>query len=341
MAKIYIDAANPERTISANQGRIMVWRLVAGLRQWGIRPNQKDVVCLHAFNDIMYPMLMLGIIGAGGIFAGTNPSSTPFELGHQMRVSETKFVITEPEMLEAVLVAAKECNIPQSNVLILNVLGQAIPQGFESWETLLDQGETDWVRFDNIETAKVTEAARLFSSGTTGLPKAAMISHYNLVAQHTLNWEDHKRDYRIKRLLVMPIFHVGVLPTAVFTTLKAGQVGVVMRRFQLQKFLSSIENFQITELAMVPPMIIATIMDPITKKYSLKSVRSAMCGAAPLDKGPQQKFQALLNGSAAFTQVYGELPRSWIFARSYSNQAFCRNDRSNLHRHQSQMAGDR
>lgn len=252
-------------------------------------------------------MLFLGIVGAGAIFAGTNPSYTSFEMAHHMRTSGTKFVITEPEMLEPVLAATKECKIAKSNVLILDVLGQAVPEGFRSWETLLSQGEEDWVRFNDLTTAKTTEAARPFSSGTTGLPKAAMISHYNLVAQHTLMWVDDERDYSIKRLLVMPMFHIGVLPVAICTTPKAGHVGVVMRRFELANFLSTIEKFQINELALVPPMVVATVMSPITKDYDLKSVKGTMIGAAPLDKGPQMKFQALIHESAPCTQVYGEL----------------------------------
>lgn len=303
--KMYIDAADPERTISANQGRIMLRKLVAGLRRWGIQPGYEDVVCLHAFNDILYPILSLGIIGAGAIFAGTNPSYTSFELAHHFRTSKTRFVITEPDMLEAVLAATKECGIAKSNVLIFNVLGQAVPEGFNSWETLMSHGEEDWFRFNHMETAKTTEAARLFSSGTTGLPKAAMISHHNFVAEHTLIWENDARDYTIKRLMVMPMFHVGVLPWALCTTFKAGHVGVVMRRFDLPKFLSNIERFQITDIAMVPPMVIATIMAPITKNYNLKSVKVATFGAAPLDKGPQMRFQALLDENAQCTQVYG------------------------------------
>ena len=251
-------------------------------------------------------MLFLGIIAAGAIFAGTNPSYTAFEIAHHMRTSETKFIITEPEMFASVLEATKDCGMPESRILILDMFSQPVPEGFRSWATLLGHGEEDWVRFDHLATAKKTEAARLFSSGTTGLPKAVMISHHNLIAQHTLVWQDDQRDYDIKRLLVMPMFHVGVLPLALCTTLKAGQVGVVMRRFDLMKFLSNIEKFHISELNMVPPMIISTVMAPITKNYNLKSVRGATVGAAPLDKGPQFRFQALISPDAPCTQAYGQ-----------------------------------
>src|SRR5579871_3358050 len=106
-------------------------------------------------------MVFLGIIAAGGIFAGTNPSYTPFELNHHIKTSKAKFLITEPEMLGAILTSAKECGIPKSNIFIFDVLKQPIPEGFRSWETLMEHGEEDWERFDDEKTAKSTCATRL------------------------------------------------------------------------------------------------------------------------------------------------------------------------------------
>jgi acyl-CoA synthetase (AMP-forming)/AMP-acid ligase II len=114
-------------------------------------------------------MIFLGVIAAGGIFAGTNPSYTEFELVHHIKTSKTKFLITEPEMLDTVLAAAKASRIPQSSIWIFDNLGQKIPSGFRSFKYLLNHGEKDWARFNDEKTAKETTAARLFSSGTTGM----------------------------------------------------------------------------------------------------------------------------------------------------------------------------
>ena len=143
-------------------------------------------------------MLFLGIVAAGGIFAGTNPGYTQFELVHHIKTAKTKFIITEPEMLENVLLAAKGCGISQSKVWIFDSVGQSIPSGFTSWKALLDHGEKDWVRFDDEKTCKETTAARLFSSGTTGLPKAAVLSHHNFISQHTLVHEVFPKSYRVR-----------------------------------------------------------------------------------------------------------------------------------------------
>ena len=62
---------------------------------------------------------------------------------------------------------------------------------------------------------------------------------------------------------------------------------------------------QITDLGMVPPLVIAIIMSPLSKKYSLKSVRRVAAGAAPLDAMSQRRFQDLCAPGATFTQVWG------------------------------------
>ena len=78
-----------------------------------------------------------------------------------------------------------------------------------------------------------------------------------------------------------------------------------MRRFELEAFLAAIERHQINVLGIVPPLVIAIIMSPLTKKYSLRSLKKIRCGAAPLDKGSQARFKALCGPGCTFTQVLG------------------------------------
>jgi acyl-CoA synthetase (AMP-forming)/AMP-acid ligase II len=143
-------------------------------------------------------MLFQGIIGSGGVFTGTNPGYTEFELNHHIKTSKASFMITEPEMLDTALKAATQQGIPKSRIWIFDTRGQEIPMGFRSWNALMGHGEKDWLRFDNEELSKSTTAARLFSSGTTGLPKAAVLSHYNLVAQHILTYELNQKPWEVE-----------------------------------------------------------------------------------------------------------------------------------------------
>lgn len=105
--------------------------------------------------------------------------------------------------------------------------------------------------------------------------------------------------------MAMPMFHVAIAPATHWSPLRNGAQIFVLRRFTLETYLGTVERHQITDLSSVPPMVIQIIMSEKTKQYSLKSVRFATCGAAPLEKGPQARLQALLDKSAPFTQCWG------------------------------------
>ncbi|KAI9036447.1 acyl--CoA ligase [Aspergillus affinis] len=308
---MYVDVHDTSRSISYNQARVIIRQLIGGLRAWGVKKG--DCVAINSFNDIYYCMLVLAIIGAGGIFTGTNPSYTPLELAHHFKTSEARFVISEPELVSAVQTAIKESRIPDRNVRVFNPRDQPIPEGYRSWTEFFEAGEADWVSFDDEKICTETTAARLFSSGTTGLPKAVTITHRNLIAQHEVVFEVNRKPHQISRVVAVPIFHAAAVPSVHFSTLKAGQPTYIMRRFELGEFLRTVEKHQITELAIVPPIALAIIMSPMSRERPyLKSLKSAACGAAPLDKSAQARFQALMSEGAPFTQVWGMTETSCV-----------------------------
>lgn len=88
-----------------------------------------------------------------------------------------------------------------------------------------------------------------------------------------------------------------------------------MRRFDLEEWLSYIQKYKITEVGVVPPLAIAVIMSPATKKYSLQSIRAAAIGAAPLGPGPQKRLRDLLAKEpkpAVCNQVWGMTETSCV-----------------------------
>ena len=128
---------------------------------------------------IHYTSLYLGIIGSGACFTGANPGYTASELIHHLRMTDAKFILTEPKTLNVSIAAAKECQIPDNKIFVLNFRNEVV-SGYQSWNTLLNFGEKDWVE---VEEPLNTAAAYISTSGTSGLPKAAIISLSYLVSQ--------------------------------------------------------------------------------------------------------------------------------------------------------------
>ncbi|KAK3058920.1 hypothetical protein LTR09_000485 [Extremus antarcticus] len=310
---IYIDGNNPSNSVSARQALSLTRKLVAGFRAIGAQRG--DCVCINSFNDVQYPILFHGLVAGGLVFSGVNPAYTSYELAHTLKIAKVKFLLTQSDMLDNVLKAAKEIGLPKENIIIFNPNGETAPSGFKQWNDLLQHGEEDWQHFDDLERSRTTSVARLFSSGTTGLPKATDLSHYNLIAQHTLVFEADPRDWRMSRVLNLPMFHAATLPTAFTSSLRAGAIGVVFPRFEPESWFRAHEKYGITDLTVVPPMAIMAINHPLKDVCSFKSVKVANCGAAPLDKHPQSRLQALLNEGVPFTQVWGMTETSCIATR--------------------------
>ncbi|KAK3676144.1 hypothetical protein LTR78_003894 [Recurvomyces mirabilis] len=312
---IYIDALNPKKnSVSARQAKQYVHRLVAGLHAQGLQKG--DCVCMHSPNHILYPLVFMGVVAAGGVFAATNPAYTPYEMVHALKIAKVKFVIAQLDLVKSLEKAMQDVGMSKDKVVVFNPDGEAAPDGYKVWSDLISHGEKDWNRFDDLQTAKHTEAARLFSSGTTGLPKAASLSHYNLVAQHTLVYESIDRPWRAKRLIALPMFHAASAPVAFTTPLRAGEPAYVLARFDLEKWFWAMQEYGITDVALVPPVAIMAINSPLREKYTLKSARTGGVGAAPLDAKAQARFQALMaGGDASLTQVWGMTETSCICTR--------------------------
>ncbi|GME36183.1 4-coumarate-CoA ligase-like protein [Neofusicoccum parvum] len=299
---IYIDAADPSQSYSARQSKDVIRKLCAGFKAAGLKKG--DVVCMHAFNSIDYPIIVNGIIAFGGIFSGTNPAYTSHEIAHAIRVGSISAFIAEPGLLANVLTAAAETNLPVARIWAFDrTSDEKLPEGIASWRNLLKNGESDWERFEGLEQAKATEAVRLFSSGTTGLPKAARISHHNIIAQHHLTIE--KRPFEVRRLIIMPLFHAGMVPNVHFASLKIRSPLYMMKRFDLETYMLNMERYQINELVGAPPMIRAILETPAARKYSLASVKYGLTAAAPLDKGTLARMKTLLLPGTPVTQTWG------------------------------------
>lgn len=128
---------------------------------------------------------------------GSNPAYTQPELAHLLRITKAKFLLAGSTTLNAARPAAAECGIPKKNIFIFGAIRHISIDGVQNWGVLLDCGQSDWYRFDNEYEAKNTVAMLSSTSGTTGPPKAAMLSHYTLVALTKQTTETQNKPYEV------------------------------------------------------------------------------------------------------------------------------------------------
>jgi 4-coumarate--CoA ligase len=181
-----IDANRPNtHYLTLSAFRLWSKRVAAGLKKAGLQPG--DRVLLFSGNNIFFPVIFMGIVMAGGIFTGANPTYVARELAYQLKDSGAKFLVCVDGSLHVGLEAAKINGMGKDRIFIfddeaLEGTGKS-RLGVRNWRALIasvQEGEQfAWVDTKNPAD---TTAALNYSSGTTGMPKGVEITHYNYVA---------------------------------------------------------------------------------------------------------------------------------------------------------------
>jgi acyl-CoA synthetase (AMP-forming)/AMP-acid ligase II len=169
-----------------------------GFAARGIRDG--DVVGIHMPNMPEYIVAFQAAASLGAVNTTSNPLYTATELNHQFKDSNAKYCITVPAFLDTVKAAAKD-----SNVQDIFVVGE--PSGSFLFEND-GKSRPSSVSMDPKEKLLVLP----YSSGTTGLPKGTMLSHYNLVAnvQQMVGHPEFNVDLRNSDVCMglLPMYHI-------------------------------------------------------------------------------------------------------------------------------------
>lgn len=290
----FIDVDRPEtHFITQSDFRLWSKRLALGLMRAGLKPG--DRVLLFSGNSLFTPVVFMGILMAGGIFTGANPSFVARELAYQLKDSGASFLIAADASMEIAIEAADKAGLPRSRIYSFDI--SALDKqpakarlGTQHWTSLLAP-KNDAVRFDWAEPvdSRTTVCALNYSSGTTGVPKGVEITHYSYVANglgvnymERLDPEYDEKKKRYRRLGFLPMYHAYGQTFFVCNYPKEGVPVYIMSSFNFEKMLQCIEKFRIDALIAVPPVVVLLAKSPLSRKYDLSSLESIGSGAAPL-----------------------------------------------------------
>jgi 4-coumarate--CoA ligase len=251
----------------------------------------------------------MGVLMAGGIFSGANPTYTARELAHQIRDSGATFLLCKRgDPLKTGCEAGGMAGLDRGNIYIFDdgvydSLDQPFERGCRYWGSLFAseaEGEKFvWDELDTHEKANRTLALN-YSSGTTGLPKGVEITHYNYVANVTqynfmvnLDPVARARQPLERWLCFLPMYHAMAQMIFIGCAQLRQTPVYMMERFDFIAMLKNVEKFKITDLILVPPVMVAMAKSPETRKYDLSSVWRVGSGAAPLSREVSEEVEAL------------------------------------------------
>ena len=254
----------------------------------------------------------MGVIMAGGIFTGASPTYVAREVLHQLKDSEALYLLCAAGSLEIGLEAAAQVSFPKSRVFLfddnIELHSSQELHGCRHWSVLFGSvSDGQSFCWDNISNAAESSKTAVlnYSSGTTGLPKGVEITHWNYVA-HTLQVAqlfDLERDMphfcvQNRWLCYLPMYHTYA-QTVFLVTAPLRRIPVyIMPRFEFEKMLDCIQQFRITHLVLVPPVVVMMVKDKRVRRgdWDLSSVLRVVSGAAPLGREISSELENLWRG---------------------------------------------
>ncbi|KAK8116898.1 uncharacterized protein PG998_005179 [Apiospora kogelbergensis] len=321
---LFIDAQVPDRSLNSIQARSLVRRLVSGFRAAGL--GKGEGVLVSVSNNYLYAALLYGIIGFGGIACGVNAAYKFEELDHLTRQFEPKSIIATQESLPTVLAVAQANKIPINRIFLLDDLAAPLEpisvtsdqeynpsqaksnsslgndRETRSFTDLLHHGESDWMKLHSEEVVKTTPAIFYPTSGTSGLPKLAMLSHQNLIEQHRAIYRPVP--YDVVRMLCLPCFHMFGAAWLMACPLRYGEPAYIMQRFHLETYLRNLSRFGATEAYITPPIVHMLNKTSLPVRELMSTVRWTGVGGAPIDAGALRRFQqAALQPCTTLSQI--------------------------------------
>lgn len=224
-----------------------------------------------------------GAIKAGCVAMPINSLLKKEEIRRLLQNSQAVCLITIPPFIEMI----KEIKPELTDLKNVYILDEQMPHGMKLFDELLSENDQPpEVKIDAKATACV-----IYTSGMTGQPKGAMLSHTNYLTNAGQIVEALGITETDRVLNVLPMNHVNAQLTTFLAPLYAGASMVLMRGFSARQFLPAVERYKITAFTGVPTVyaILNELAD--ADEYDLSRLRFCICGGAPMPVNVFEMFE--------------------------------------------------
>jgi long-chain acyl-CoA synthetase len=304
----YLDVtakAKPDTTAVILDDMRMSYREVAAfarrvanvLRAKGIQRG--DRVAMMIPNTPHFPIIYYGILHTGAVVVPVNVLYQEDEIRHYLSDSGARaffaFKMFE-EPARSAFLAVEGC---EHFMVVSTPDDLSTPEVGENLMPLVLAAEDT---FDTVQTMPDDTAVFLYTSGTTGAPKGAELTHFNMFfnAYYTSKEIVHARDGDVA-LVTLPLFHSFGQTCLMNASIIAGITMTMLPRFETEKAMEVIARDRVTMMALVPTMYFFILSNENWARHDFSTVRIAVSGGAALPEEVHQRFRerygiALLEG---------------------------------------------
>jgi long-chain acyl-CoA synthetase len=290
---------HPERRALAFEDRVATYgeldavtnQVAQALIATGLKPG--DRIAHLGKNTDLYFELLLGATKAGVVMTPVNWRLTPAEARHIIEDSEARLLFVGPEFIDAVAAYTPHARTPA-------VIGMETAFRGRSYREWRDAQQP---RDPELAVSPDAAAVQLYTSGTTGHPKGAVLAHGNFTAMPsspTLPWSEWDADD--VSLAAMPCFHIGGTGWAIMGFLH-GALNVVMREFDPARVLDFIERWRISKLFLVPAALQVVVRHPRARQLDYSQLKYLLYGASPMPPALLRECMEVFG--CGFVQLYG------------------------------------
>jgi long-chain acyl-CoA synthetase len=272
-----------------------------------------DVVALYLPNCPQFAIAYYGVLKAGAVVSPMNPLYTGREVAYQLKDSGAKILVAidlfkdnvekalEEVDVEAVIYTGLEDYLPSLKGFIYKTFMKKVKvkydnKKFFSFKQLMNKAEAKAER-PPIDP-KEDLAALMYTGGTTGIPKGAMLTHYNLVSNvyQIDSWLFRGRKKKDVYVGLLPWYHIYGQTTVLHSAIFCVATIIVFPRLDLKELLSEIQKHKANVFHGVPTLYSLLISHEDIKKYDLSSIEACVSGAAPLPVAVAERFEELTGG---------------------------------------------
>lgn len=269
------------------QTRDAIWRVASAFRRHGVQKN--DMAMIISENSVEYIIAVHAFLSVGAVVSMANPQYTTNDIKSQMIDSGAKFILTSTKCYPKSLEVSR---MLQGQVKKVFIVGE-VEEGCVPFSNLLSDDGSFYP--DNLDIDPKKQVAILpYSSGTTGLPKGVMLTHFIEVAnsmQADCPAMIPERE-GIVQLGVLPFYHVFAIMANIFSSLAWGQTTIVVPGFEPKLFLEAIQKYRVEMMYSVPPIILFLLKHPLVAAADLSSLKRIISAAAPLGKEIIEAFHS-------------------------------------------------